>query len=339
MALKIAPSFIVLVVIGTLFLSRVVQSEWVNFPANPPEYSYIASAYMSSATDLVMVGNQIAGGAVTYTNDAGLTWSAGTVSGAVTSFGALYDVAYADVSGADWVLAVDDAGKIYGSQDLAVSFTLASVVAFGLLGVTVHSSGTAYVAGVQSSVYKSSPPYTSWTNVSPNPATKRVFNSISSFDGVNVIAVGASGSVWYSTDSGSSWAEGSSGTTAAIYGVSHASSSVAMAAGSSSYVGLTTDSGATWSAMNVYPVNTVQSRFKSIFMLDVNNAFVGGSTGDIYKTSDGGVTWVLEYAVGTPIYTMQMQSTLVGIAGAGANIGAYIRVAGLLNNIYFLSLY
>ena len=37
---------------------------------------------------------------------------------------------------------------------------------------------------------------------------------------------------------------------------------------------------------------------------------------------------MLEYAVGTPIYTIQMQSTLIGIAGAGANIGAYIRVAG-----------
>jgi photosystem II stability/assembly factor-like uncharacterized protein len=74
----------------------------------------------------------------------------------------------------------------------------------------------------------------------------------------------------------------------------------------------------------------VQSRFHSISMLDASTAFIGGGSGDIYYTTDAGTTWTLDYGIDTPIYALDMYNLLQGVAGVGANLGAYIKVPGRL---------
>ena len=93
-----------------------------------------------------------------------------------------------------------------------------------------------------------------------------------------------------------SWIGQTSGVNARLRGVSAVNERVAWASGSGSTVLRTDDRGATWKKLSV---TSDALDFRDIDAIDENTAYVlsigNGPTSRIYKTLDGGATWVLQF--------------------------------------------
>ncbi|HKR60281.1 MAG TPA: YCF48-related protein, partial [Pyrinomonadaceae bacterium] len=92
------------------------------------------------------------------------------------------------------------------------------------------------------------------------------------------------------------WTSQSSRTTARLRGVSAVNNQVAWAGGSDSTVLRTEDGGATW---NKLTVTSDKLDFRDIDAIDERTAYVlaigNGEASRIYKTTDAGATWVLQF--------------------------------------------
>jgi len=92
------------------------------------------------------------------------------------------------------------------------------------------------------------------------------------------------------------WTTQSSGVTARLRGISAVNEHVAWASGSNSTVLRTTDGGTTWQKLTVV---TDQLDFRDVDAIDENTAYVlsigNGPASRIYKTSDAGATWTLQF--------------------------------------------
>src|SRR5260370_14390950 len=92
------------------------------------------------------------------------------------------------------------------------------------------------------------------------------------------------------------WTLQSSGVTSRLRGVSAVSERVAWASGSGSTVLRTADGGATWQKLTV---TTDQLDFRDIDAIDARTAYVlsigNGPASRIYKTTDAGTTWTLQF--------------------------------------------
>jgi len=93
-----------------------------------------------------------------------------------------------------------------------------------------------------------------------------------------------------------SWTGQTSGVNARLRGVSAVSARVAWASGSGSTVLRTDDRGATWKKL---VVTSDALDFRDIDAIDENTAYVlsigNGAASRIYKTVDGGATWILQF--------------------------------------------
>lgn len=92
------------------------------------------------------------------------------------------------------------------------------------------------------------------------------------------------------------WSQQTSGVTARLRGVSAVSDRVAWASGADSTVLRTTDGGATWKKLTV----TAEALdFRDIDAVDARTAYVlsigNGAASRIYKTTDAGVKWILQF--------------------------------------------
>src|SRR5690242_15878308 len=92
------------------------------------------------------------------------------------------------------------------------------------------------------------------------------------------------------------WTSQTSGVTARLRGVSAANDRVAWASGSGSTVLRTEDGGASWKKITVTPDRL---DFRDIDAVDETTAYVlsigNGDASRIYKTTDGGLTWTLQF--------------------------------------------
>jgi len=92
------------------------------------------------------------------------------------------------------------------------------------------------------------------------------------------------------------WSLQTSGVTARLRGVSAVSERVAWASGSGATVLLTDDGGATWRKLNV---TSETLDFRDIDAIDARTAFVlsigNGPASRIYKTTDAGATWTMQF--------------------------------------------
>src|SRR5260221_8505930 len=92
------------------------------------------------------------------------------------------------------------------------------------------------------------------------------------------------------------WTLQNSGVTSRLRGVSAVSARVAWISGSGSTVLRTNDGGATWQRLTV---TTDQLDFRDIDAIDTRTAYVlsigNGPASRIYKTTDAGMTWTLQF--------------------------------------------
>ena len=96
---------------------------------------------------------------------------------------------------------------------------------------------------------------------------------------------------------GQQWRQQASGTDVQLRGISAVSDKVAWASGTKGTVLRTIDGGATWTKVNVPDAEALD--FRDIQAFDQNTAFVlsigPGEQSRIYKTTDGGKTWRLQF--------------------------------------------
>lgn len=243
--------------------------------------------------------------------------------------------------------------QLYYSSDVGESWTLVSTtteVRF-FYGVAIGSNGIAYIIGEKYKIYQATYDdiYSTLTAIfSPAAATlslpsssylKRYrFLAVCTADGQNIIAVGNLGIIFYSMNSGVTWQSSSNNgmsTTVDVNAVSCLSPLVAVASGADSYVSKTIDGGVTWTALSVFSSGAYSSYGISIVsnnVIFVSGFILGDDTyqGSVYKSFDGGATWVLDTLSLYNIYSLAMYSPILGIAGmvAGSPYAVYTRVSG-----------
>ena len=141
------------------------------------------------------------------------------------------------------------------------------------------------------------------------------------FDGSgNGVAVGDVGRVFRSSSNGSTWVSGTSGTTNMLYDVSWVNgSNWVMVSGTNIY--RSTNNGANWSS-----VLSLQNSIECVsFAHGTNTGYAGGS-GDLKKSTDGGLTWTALHVPPVNIrtvYTYSPDTVYIGTYDA-----VYLSVSG-----------
>lgn len=294
--------------------------------------NYVALSMLDTG-EVYAAGFQVSGGTVISSADMGATWS---IIGTDATFQAgLYGIAVRRLGdGIARYMVVDADGGIF-TFDGSSSWSNVQYVPGALVGVTIGSNGNAFVSGSGGIVYTSTSgtAYGTWTDVSP-PMTPGLFlYDVNSLDGTNVIAVGAGGTIVYSSDAGSSWALATSGTGNAVYCISQLSLTLAMVAGENGYLAKSTNAGLTWTTMTAFP-STYTSRFHAISILSTSVAYVvaspssGASGGRIYETFNGGASWALIQTTSSSLFSVSIYNSIYGIVGAAPGTAIYRLVPG-----------
>ena len=102
-----------------------------------------------------------------------------------------------------------------------------------------------------------------------------------------MIAVGDQGAILRTTDAGATWTQVSSGTNAALTGVSFADASTGIAVGSAGAMVRTTDAGATWTQLP----SVATAALTGVSLSGDGSGTAVGASGTILRTTDWGSTW------------------------------------------------
>ena len=357
-----------------LYQCKIVNSEWVQIKVPGQSGMQFVSGAWSTSSNCVVVGNQGSSstkkGQIIRTVNKGLSWSISNLTGG--SFGRLTDVSTtpggylnkAIFLAVDYSTSLPIQGRIYISNNNGTSWTTAATKYGGktsfpkLNAITMGLNGIAYAAGyvsgngfkIFSSSYSTT--FTVWNNVS-YLSKDMIIQSITTYDGVNVIAVGTNttsfiqhGIIYSTQNGGIKWtaAPTYSNSVQVIYSASSASSSVAMIAGDSGYVAKTNDGGLSWNIVNVFNSTGYVCLYHSISMVSASIIFISGFiqssevTSVIYKSTDGGSTWNIEQSGISAAYSLSMYNSIIGVAGTSQ--GLYVRTSSMKSTkIIYHSIY
>jgi photosystem II stability/assembly factor-like uncharacterized protein len=153
-----------------------------------------------------------------------------------------------------------------------------------------------YVVGDAFSIFKSTNLGTNWTTINhldPGQIWTSTFYSMG-ISGNAMVAVGASGLMNRSTNGGANWHSFNTwiqaGTFYDVWAEHNNTKVMAVGSGSNQTKGLrSTNGGATWIAMD--NITTTSKYFRSISMVNSNTGYICGSSGGMFKTTNGGVSW------------------------------------------------
>lgn len=297
-------------------IAKSIETEWVEVSASS-NFNFIASAWPLSTLAIAAGSSNSNPSVLLKSINGGQSWS--SIGTNFDYINGLASNTLADTN--TYFFAVTSTGTIYSSVGPATSWTSTSVASLpDLKGVTIGSNGNSYACGNGYSIFQFSlPSGSSWSDVSPTTDNSGIFQDISTYNGVGVIAVGDAGNVYYSSNSGSSWSSTIENSADTIYCIDHATASFAVAAGVNGYVSKTTDGGATWSSIAISGYSGT-IRYHSISTLSTSNYFVAASNGKIYSTTNGGSSWVEVVTTANAFYSLTMFSSSRGIAGSLSNI-------------------
>jgi hypothetical protein len=147
-----------------------------------------------------------------------------------------------------------------------------------------------------------------WTNDTAGTSASGLYwgGIASSDDGTKLVAVQQFGDIYTSTNSGATWTNETTGTSASDHDWYHIASSAdgtklaAVAHGGDIWT--STDSGASWANRTTATSasglgwSSITSSSDGTKLAAVSNDFLGGTSGDIWTSSDAGVTWTNETA-------------------------------------------
>ncbi|MEO9872624.1 YCF48-related protein [Ekhidna sp.] len=162
---------------------------------------------------------------------------------------------------------------------------------------------TAYVAGDDGTVLKSTDSGTTWTDLTSSTGITDDFEAVFFVDANTGWAVGDDGIVINTTDGGANWTDqtANTGTTETLRSIFFLDANNGFVGGSDGVMITTTDGGASWStqATGLEEVTTVGmerdgERVYDIYFWNSTNGIAVAGGGDIITTTDGGTTWALQ---------------------------------------------
>lgn len=330
---------------------NVARGEWI--PAGGAGDQQLRANFVAATwtknNSVFMAGYQSTGGIIIKSNDFGLSWALST---AEFSFDFINDIDSCQVQ--DLTVAVAETGIIYSNIGNA-GWELMASLSMSLFSVSIGDNGLTFVCGESNSVFVSdlTVPATSaqWNNSSPSNGVHNVLDSdgtlfdIATSDGVNVITVGSSGTIAYSTTAGRDWHLPSNSTLHSaneptLYCVEYSSSGiVAIAGGDDNTALITYDHGDTWQVLTIFTTSSVTIKYHSICFISHTlysiQAFVGGSNGEIYFSSyaisdqHAPQSWIKAVQISRPILSLSVLQKDHGVIGSNSESRIYTWISGM----------
>jgi photosystem II stability/assembly factor-like uncharacterized protein len=332
---------------GPKYIQSSYRGSWtsINLPNNTQVD--IVGAACSSSTNFVVIGNEGSNSRfsrIIRSMNGGINWKIVlTVDTKLTNqgvklYGRLFDIAvYAE---SQIYLSVAETGQIYISSDNGLTWTEQTSLRASLYGVSIGSNGVAFAVGANSTfialyVSSSSLSYKSWRKSSSPVSVSGQLNGVSSHDGVKAVAVGLVGLIYYTNNGGSNWTRSDSNlcSNVDLYSISISADNTAVAGGDSGCLIKSLDGGKSWSRMVNSSFASISFKYHSVSTLSGSVIYVTGintvgTTGTIFRTFDGGVTWQADLIASNRFFTsIYMYDFQIGVAGAKYS-AAFVRSPG-----------
>lgn len=175
--------------------------------------------------------------------------------------------------------------------------------------------------------------------------TTRTLRAVRFLNSSTAVAVGDSGTIRRTTNTGTSWTASTSGTSANLHDVRFVNANVGFAAGTGGTVLKTVDGGLNWSSLTT----GTSKNLRTIQPVSADTIYAAGSGGFLLKTVNGGSTW---YRQETPDTTTQLNSMFafsrdyIWAVGSGGKILKAVNqgenwtgggVKRALKGVYFVS--
>lgn len=172
---------------------------------------------------------------------------------------------------------------------------IASGVTVKLTKVQFVSANTAYIAGDDGTILKSTDAGATWTDLTANTEETSDFESLFFIDANTGWAIGDDGIVTKTTDGGSTWTSqtDNTGTTSTLRTIYFLDANNGYAGGSDGILIHTTDGGATWTTQTT-GLETAGDRVYDLYFWNATNGIAVAGGGHVITTSDGGTTWALQ---------------------------------------------
>ena len=180
-------------------------------PNSIPDSSYdYVSTVWSSSRQCAMSGNNDNGGNIIASSDGGVSWNI-----IFSGNDQLRDIATTTYSGTTYFISVSTVGSIILIKNVAGNYlrqTVSALSGSSLYGVGIFND-TAYAvgqkgfgSGIGSAVYKSVATsrkiFTDWKVVTLPPGQQVTYSAVTTYDGINVIVAGYTGTVLHSSNGG-----------------------------------------------------------------------------------------------------------------------------------------
>ena len=318
----------------------VKDSVWSLVSVGATSEVYFGATWSNSQT-VTLVGSDFFDGIIVTSHDRGLTWMKNKFPSNPFS-----DVdSFVSESGVYFHVAVSARGNIAVSSDNARSWNISLIdYTMSFFCVTIGRNGNShlvrktlkrfnisiyfyvgqsYAAGIAGRIFTSdnTSNFVNWNEISPAQYSFQI-NGISTYDGIQVFAVGEMGSVITTNDQGSSWSELFLNTTQTLYCISQCSNLDMVILGDLPYAIVSNDGGINWNYWMVFNSSTISS-FRpphNVDMLSPAVIFAGSSNnGEIAMSRTRGNVWITintqASLAGNVIYSLDLYSTDVGVAG------------------------
>jgi len=317
-----------------LSLTTVLPVSWVP-TSSTYSYSFVAGTWSHDGVAMLAgTSAEFGGGIMVKSNDYGLTWSQVYQ---IPTNDYLFGLTSKSINNTTYYISVATSGYIFNSSGDGSSWSWSQPNLYDLYGVTIGSNGNVFVCGDSAKIYNNALPLSNgnWVDYTPSVSsisacfgktTGILFYDISSYDGINVIAVGTYGCKYYFSTTGSSGIGSVSSYSGKddINCVAHGNSTTAFAAGSNAFVAKTVNGGKSWTKLSVYTSSTAVTEYKGISFLNINEVFIAGSQGEIFRSSNGGASWILMASDNVEYLSISIFSDLKGVAGGSGKLYALV---------------
>jgi photosystem II stability/assembly factor-like uncharacterized protein len=187
-----------------------------------------------------------------------------------------------------------------------------------------HCQRLAFVFLSLCALLQMAPAQNSWELVSPSLPNESMESVRGTVSGL-VLAIGSSGVVLRSADSGASWAWMKTGVSKWLYGVGISSNETCLAVGESGTILVSSDRGVSWTQR----YSPTSGTLLAVEWLTNKIAIAAGQSGIMVKTTDAGLSWsMLSTGISWQIESLQFLSDSLGYA-CGNGIVARTTDAGV----------
>ncbi len=255
----------------------------MSFPAGQSEVGYAVGSTVTYNGD----------GIILKTTDSGLTWtqiSSGTIPGLEAVYFTSLNVGYAG-GWQNYFIKTTDGGLTWTPQIIDPNIWYFNNIEF-------RDANNGVATTSDPNIFVTTNAGTTWTQAT---GTIIGVQDICYADANTLFAVGGDEKITKSTDGGLSWSQVYSGIfTYVLAGVEFLNSNFGMAGGEDGKILVTTNGGTNWTVRNASGF----ALWHGFHLSDLNTAYVVGTPEQIYKTTNGGVTWVDDYPTSTYNYAL-----------------------------------